>query len=76
MVILHVVIIELLLLGKHHLPFGEDFSSIGQWGPLVGAFFALFGALLKAAADRAVTLRAEAEFPLGKLAGVNPSLAV
>lgn len=41
LVILHIVIIELLLLGKHHLPFGEDFSSIGQWGPLVGAFFAL-----------------------------------
>lgn len=42
LVIFHVVIIELLLLGKHHVPFGEDFSSIGQWGPLVGAFLRPF----------------------------------
>lgn len=76
LVILHVVIIELLLLGKHHVPFGEDFSSIGQWGPLIGAFFALLGALVKAAADRVATLHGNADSPLEKLAGVNPSLVV
>lgn len=76
LVILHIVIIELLLLGKHHVPFGEDFSSIGQLGPLIGAFFALFGALVKAATDRATTLRGNADFPLGKSAGVNPSSVV
>lgn len=76
LVISHSVIIELLLLGKHHVPFGEGFSSIGQWGPLVGGCFALFGALVKAAADRAATLHGNANFPLGKLAGVSPSSVV
>lgn len=73
LIISHIVIIELLLLGKHHVPFGEDFSSIGQWGPLVGAFFALSGALVKASADRTIALRGNADSPLGKRAGANLS---
>ena len=70
------MIIELSLLGKHHVPFGEDFLSIGQWGPLVGAFFALSSALVKASADRTTALRGNADYPLGKLAGANLSSVV
>lgn len=72
----HIVIIELLLLGKHLVPFGEDFSSIGQWGPLVGAFFALSGALVKASADRTTALRGNDDSPLGKPTGANLSSIV
>lgn len=76
LVISHIVIIELLLLGKHHVPFGEYFSSIGQWGPLVGAFCALFGALVKATTDRTTALRGNSDTPLEKLAGANLSSVV
>lgn len=72
----HIVIIEILLLGNHHVPFGEDFSSIGQWGPLVGAFFALSGALMKASGDRTTALRGNDGSPLGKPAGANLSSVV
>lgn len=72
----HIVIIEILLLGKHHVPFGEDFSSIGQWGPLVGAFFALSGALVKASGDRTTALRGNDGSPLGNPAGANLSSVV
>lgn len=58
------------------MPFGEDFSSIGQWGPLVGAFFALSGALVKASADRTIALRGNGDSPLGKLAGATLSTVV
>ena len=51
-VVLHIVLTEHIMLGKHHVPLGEDMSAIGQWGSLVGACFALFGTLIKKVFDR------------------------
>lgn len=63
LVMYNIVITELIMLGKNHVPFGEDISTISQWGPLVGAFFAIFGALMKVFADRATSSTGDVEFP-------------
>ena len=43
----HVVITELVMMGPHHLPYGEGLDAIGQWGTLVGAFFAVLVSVIK-----------------------------
>lgn len=46
------------------MPLGENMSAVGEWGPLVGACFALFGTVMKKVVDRmtiATTSAAEVE---------------
>lgn len=56
LIVTHIFATELFMLGKHHVPLGEDMSAIGQWGPHVGACFALFGPLIKKVFDRVTTV--------------------
>lgn len=42
-----IFLFERIMMGKLHVPLGENMSAIGQWGPLVGAFFILAAAVMK-----------------------------
>lgn len=42
-----IVITELIMLGPHHVPLGEGMDAVGQWGVLVGAFFAIIASVMK-----------------------------
>ena len=44
-------------MGKPQVPLEERMSAIGQWGPLVGAFFALFAAVMKKTVDELTAMR-------------------
>lgn len=48
----HIIILEWIMLGPHHVPFGEGLDTIGQWGTIVGAFFAIVAAIMKALIDK------------------------
>lgn len=54
MVLSQIVITELIIIGPNSVPLGEDISAIGEWAPLVGAFFALFGSLVKFLVDKKI----------------------
>ena len=43
----HIIITELVMMGPHHVPYGEGFDAVGQWGTLVGAFFAILVSVVK-----------------------------
>ncbi|KAF8969170.1 hypothetical protein BDZ97DRAFT_1796378 [Flammula alnicola] len=45
--IAHVVLMEVILLRPHGVPVGEDMTAIGQWGPLIGAAFALLASIIQ-----------------------------
>ena len=42
-----IVITERIMLGSHHVPLGEGIDAVGQWGVLVGAFFAVIASVMK-----------------------------
>ena len=48
---------EFFMMGKPQVPLEERMSAIGQWGPLVGAFFALFAAVMKKLVDEWTAMR-------------------
>ncbi|PPQ95734.1 hypothetical protein CVT26_015860 [Gymnopilus dilepis] len=43
----HLVEMEIIMLGQDGLPLGENETAIGQWGPLVGAAFALIASIIQ-----------------------------
>lgn len=47
-----IVITELMMLGPHHVPLGEGVDAVGQWGVLVGAFFAVIASVMKVWIDK------------------------
>ena len=48
----HIVVTELVMMGPHHVPLGEGLDAIGQWGTLVGAFFAILASVVKVYIDK------------------------
>ncbi|KAL8794279.1 MAG: hypothetical protein Q9195_003105 [Heterodermia aff. obscurata] len=48
----HIVITELIMMGPHHVPLGEGLDAIGQWGTLVGGFFAILASIIKVWIDK------------------------
>ena len=40
------------MMGPHHVPLGEGLDAIGQWGTLVGAFFAIIASFVKVYIDK------------------------
>lgn len=44
---IYLVTMERVLLGRSRLPVGEPLSSVGQWGPVVGAALAICASLVK-----------------------------
>ena len=48
----HIIVLELIMMGPHHVPLGEGLDAIGQWGTIVGAFFAIVAAVMKVLIDK------------------------
>ena len=48
----HIVITELMMMGPHRVPLGEGIDAVGQWGTLVGAFFAIIASFVKVWIDK------------------------
>lgn len=47
-----IIITALIMMGPHHVPLGESLDAVGQWGTLVGAFFALLASFMKVGIDK------------------------
>ena len=64
-----IVVTELVLMGPHHVPLGEGLDAVGQWGTLVGAFFAIVAAFVKVWIDRkeAPSLKPRREWPTANI---------
>ena len=47
-----IIVLELIMMGPHHVPLGEGLDAIGQWGTIVEAFFAIVAAVMKTQIDK------------------------
>ena len=65
----HIVVTELVMMGPHHVPLGEGLDAVGQWGTLVGAFFAILASVVKVWIDKkeAPSLKPRRQWPVANI---------
>ena len=71
--IAQIVVLEVMLMARHGLPFSRNMSAIGQWGPLVGAAFAQLALVIQQAFAEPLAVPVQSAVRLSDVEHGSPS---